>query len=53
MRTNSCHLFIYAAQALYVETEMKDLNLQVTLAAQRVVGTRSHPTTPLTTAGNL
>jgi len=34
-------------QALHVETEMKNLNLQVTLRVQKGVGTRFHPTTPL------
>ena len=34
-------------QALRVEIEMKNVNIQVTFLVQKVVGTRSHPTTPL------
>jgi len=33
-------------QALRVETEMKNVHLQVTFLVQKGVGTRSHPTTP-------
>jgi len=34
-------------QALRVEIEMKNLNLQVTFLVQKGVGTRSHTTSPL------
>jgi len=34
-------------QALRVEIEMKNLNIQVTFPVQKGVGTRSHLTTPL------
>jgi len=34
-------------QALHVEIEMKNLNLQVTLLVQKLLERRSHPTTPL------
>jgi len=34
-------------QALHVEIEMKNLNLQVTLLVQKGVGTPFLPTTPL------
>ena len=34
-------------QALRVEIEMKNVNIQVTFLVQKGVGTRSHPTTPL------
>jgi len=34
-------------QALRVEIEMKNLNLQATFLVQNSVGTRSHPTTRL------
>jgi len=37
-------------QALRVEIEMKNLNIQVTFLMQKGVGTRSHPTTPLVVA---
>jgi len=33
-------------QALHAETEMKNLNLQVTLLVQKLWERRSHPTTP-------
>jgi len=36
-------------QALYVEIEMKNLILQVTLLVQKSVGTPFPPTTPLLT----